>query len=67
MGRNTKAILTGIFLSPEIFGGLKIIQCRDVRHGRGACAYRNGSRYAGEWYRYDSNRQLMTREVAILS
>ena len=22
-----------------------------MRHGKGACAYRNGSRYFGQWYR----------------
>jgi hypothetical protein len=24
---------------------------RNFRHGKGVCSYRNGARYAGEWYR----------------
>lgn len=32
-------------------GYMFVLVPRDVRHGSGACAYPNGSRYAGQWYR----------------
>jgi hypothetical protein len=37
---------------------------RNARHGRGACAYPNGSRYFGMWYR--NVHQVSLGTVSIL-